>query len=75
MANKVKNCIPAITVRTGKVKKPGTSLGEVLNFIERANRRQSRIIVNAMRQTAWYVPNQVEYAFSGIDRKDGRGAV
>ena len=67
MANEIKNCIPAITVRAGKVRKPNITLGEVLNFIERANQRQSRIILNTMRHTAWYVPNQVDYAFDGGD--------
>jgi len=67
--------IPAITVRTGKVKKPKITLGEALNFIECANRRQSRIIINAMRQSAWYVHHQAEYAFSGISGKERRTAV
>ena len=74
MQNKVKKCIPAITVRTGKVKKPVIRLGEVLNFIERANRRQSRIILYTMRQTAWYVPNQVDDAFGRIYCKERRVA-
>ena len=42
----------AITVRTGIVKKPDITLGEVLNFISHANRRQSRVIHYAMRGTA-----------------------
>ena len=67
--------IPAITVRAGKVKKPRITLGEVLNFIDAANRRQSRIILNAMRQTAWYVPNQTDYAFGGFACKERRAAV
>ena len=65
--------VPAITIRAGKVTKPKISFWEVLNFIERANRRQSRIMLNAMRNTAWYVPNQVEYAFEGVACKDKGG--
>ena len=74
MANKIRKSIPVITVRAGKVKKPRITLGEVLNFIDAANRRQSRIILNAMRQTAWYASNQADYAFGGFTCKERRAS-
>ena len=72
MADKIRKSIPDITVRAGKVKKPRITLGEVINFIDAADRRQSRIILNVVRQSEWYAQNQTDYAFGGIASKDRR---
>jgi len=75
MADKIRKSIPDITVRAGKVKKPRITLGEVLNFIDTADRRQTSIILNVVRQSEWYAQNQADYAFGGFACKERRAAV
>ena len=75
MTTKEKSIPGAIRVRSGRVRKPKISFLDVLNYIECANQRESRILLNAMRKTAWYVPNQVAYAFDGFASNERREAV
>ena len=56
--------IPAITVRGGKVKRPNFILGELLNYVDNASRRQLQIICNACGQR-----------MEAINEKVGRVAV
>ena len=74
MADKIRKSIPDITVRAGKVKKPRITLGEVLNFIDTADRRQSSIILNVMRQTEWYASNRADDVFGGVACKERRAS-
>jgi len=62
---RVRTCIPAF-IRAGEPRPPAITLAEVLNFIDHAGPRQSRILLNAMRRQPWYVPSQVAFAFDGI---------
>jgi hypothetical protein len=64
-----------LLVRTGKTGRPGITLGEVLNCIDTADRRQSRILLEAMRSRRWYVPNQLDHAFAQVQTvKTGRAS-
>ena len=58
--------IPLIAIRYGEAPKPTITLAEVLNFIDAADHRQSRIILYAMRRSPWYALNQVAIAFDGF---------
>ena len=74
MANKIRKCIPVITVRAGKVKRPKSLiLGEVLNYVDTAGARQLQIIYNACGQRV--VENRATRTWQATNGKAGRATV